>query len=489
MSTVTSRLTLAIRRQFAPLPAYILRLRAHVPYLAVIAFGASFAQYFVLKQQPLIQIFPNSQVYLTEAHQIGGLHQIIFPYQPTVYPLFLAVVLGIGGNDLKMVVAVQAVLTVAAAFEIYVLAYRLTRQSLIACIIATLIGANLYIADWERAVLAETLSYWLVVTIFLIVERYVTVPRASQMVWFGILSAVGILLRPSLVALPAVLLVSLGVWMLWRKQLRQHWKTLALGLVITYGSILGYMTLDKVQNHYFGISYVANVNPFGKLIEYHMVDLNTDPRFARLRADTDAFVSAGNNNPWLISQDFPTRNYQANYYAELAAYTNEVVLHHSATYVAHTVNDVYAIWTAQPSAYTPFSAASKTTALYLDISAWMLNSYFLLPVLLVLLAARLWSDPDARQDVTLMIIVIALATNIIFLAFGLYDEFYRLRSTFDWGMILVSGILLSRLLPAKQQQQLTSSPATPTESDGKQNGATGDNDQLPTLPRISATQP
>ncbi|SRR5579884_1754634 len=487
MSTLTSQFTLAIRRHIAPAHAYIQRLRAHVPYLVIIAFGASVAQFFVLKQHPLITLFPDSQDYLNEAQQISGLHQIIFAYRPPVYPLFLAIILGLGGyNNLTLVVAVQAIFTVAAAFEIYVLAYRLTRHYFIACIIATLIGANLYIADWERAVLTETLSYWLVVTLFLIGERYVTAPRIGQMVWFGALSAVGILMRPSLLVLPAVVLLSLAAWMFWRKQLRQHWKTLVIASVITYGSVLGYMVLDKIQNNYFGVSYVSNVNPFGKLIEYHMVDLNTDPRFAQMRADADTMMQSGKRSPWFLPRMFPDRNYQANYYAEMAAYTNEVVLHHPTTFVEHAVNDIYAIWTAPPTAYTPFAASSKITSLYLDISAWMLNSYFLLPILLLLLAFRLRNDPDARQDVTLMIILIALATNILFLAFTLYDEFYRLRSTLDWGMILVGGILLSRLLPAKFQQ---SSSTPPVESNEQSGTAAGDGDLVPTLPRINAAQP
>ncbi|HKD74633.1 MAG TPA: hypothetical protein VKB76_04030, partial [Ktedonobacterales bacterium] len=215
----------------------------------------------------------------------------------------------------------------------------------------------------------------------------------------------------------------------------------------------------------------------------------TDPRYQQLRADTNVVLNAHvTRSPWAVPREFPTRNYQANNYAVLGEFSRDVVLHHPVTFVAHSIYDASEIWIAQPTAYSAFPTPSLITTVYLDFSALILNSYILLPIFLLVVALLIQRDPESRQDVTLMIMLVALTVNILFLSTNDFYEFYRLRSTLDWSMILVTGVLLGRLLPSQSRQQATSSPTTPAESNGKQNGATGEDDQLPTLPRINAAR-
>lgn len=96
----------------------------HRVALAGIALASLLGQAFVVAQTPLVSPWTlDSTQYLADARHILLAHQIFDPLRTPVYPALLALILALTrGQHLGAVVAVQAALSVAAAFEIYVLA-------------------------------------------------------------------------------------------------------------------------------------------------------------------------------------------------------------------------------------------------------------------------------------------------------------------------------------------------------------------------------
>lgn len=422
--------------------------------LLLVLLADGIGQLATLFQQPLATLTPDSHDYLNALMGITQHLHLIDPYRTPGYPLLLVLLTAGNSGQLTGIVLGQAALLVLATCEIYVLAYRLSQRRWIGCIAAAAIGTNLYILNWERLVLSEMFSIWLLVTLCYCFERYLRSSQARYLVGLTALSVVIIFTRPIFICVPAVLVLVLALHAYRQHTLRHTWQRLALVLALSYGCVFAYAGANAVLNGYVGISYVSGVSLFGKVLVYHMQDDTNDPRFAQVRRDADAYVRAGHNEPWIFVQhDYPDQHYDANNYALLSAYSADVILHHPTTFLGHVAVDVFQALQAPPIFYAANSKQDSLIRYMTVISSGEFTLYPLLPLLLALMLVWVWRRPEHITGVVLCAMLALACADVGVATFTGFDEFYRLRSPCDWMIVLITVLALleiGRLFAGRQ---------------------------------------
>jgi hypothetical protein len=475
------------------------RVMPHLLQLAIVMTSAAVGQVATLIHRPLACYCADTHSYLVAAAQIANspVH-LIQPLRTPGYPALLAIFIKLTGTvDPNAVVAVQAVIALVTLIETYVLVVRVTQHRWIACIVASLIGTNLYILDWERAILSELLSFWALVTIFLCYERLVRNPATGTAIVFAAFSFAAIMIRPFNLYLPFLLLALLLARSAWLHEGRRYWKPVLASAMLVGLGLGGYMLADKQVNGTFGLSWVTNLNLFGKVLEYHMEGLPVPPQYLALQADVEDFVTHNPPypidpwpsvppDPWVFVQAH--ENADARYgpgmswvggYRPIGNFAETLIVRNLPQYVASSLPDVYAAWQPAPAFYAPYAMApggswtpdSKAipgftgytvfgrgtassrfeppwvTAL-LIASSLAEGSYALLPVLVLILACWVWRRPRDTEAYYLLAMLSGLVGSILFGALGAYSEFYRMRSPMDWAMITVALVVMIELVIA-----------------------------------------
>lgn len=442
------------------------KLRPHAKSFLLLFFAAALGQIATLVQQPLAEISFDSASYLQVAHgciQVSGTSvlkascpspgafflplNLIQPFRLPGYPLFLATVLAVIGNRLSGVVFAQALISLLAVLECYVLAFRLSHRQYVACLVASAIGINLYILSWERNIASEALSWWALITLFLCYERFMRCPRLAWGIIVGVVSLAAIMIRPFNIFIPFLLLV-MALLRAWRSgEYRFYWKGAGISAVLLGVCLLSYMGLNASVNGFFGLTDDPNATLLGKVMEYHMYTLPVPTEYAAIQADIQTYMKSGPPEPWYFGDKFySTKNYYADNMSYMGRYARYVIIHHPVTYLIDSIHDLAYTWLA-PVRYFPIeSYKPRWVAALLDLSKLELDSYWLLPIFLIVLAVWVWRCPQNIERFLMFVLALMVVGAIVLAAMGNYAENYRIRSPVDWAMILLAGILASKAL-------------------------------------------
>lgn len=471
------------------------RLRQHAVPLLIVLAATTIGQIAALMQQPLSSVNPDTHSYVGAAKVIvrspslwGKLGHLVQPLRTPGLPALLAIVAQVSGqpND-TLVVMIQAAFAVATIFECYVLVARISQRRWVACIAASLIALNLYILSWERAIYTELLSYWSIVTVLLVFERFARRPRLSTAALLALISFVSVMIRPFNVFLLPLLMVVLALRFAWLRELKRHWRPLVLSSTLFFGGVLGYMSANASANGFFSLSWGSNVNLVGKVMEYGMQGDYVDPQYRSTQADIEHFVAAYPSyppNPW----DLPLDKYSwANGYAPAGKYAENLILHNLGLFAVDSIPDIFKTWTAEPVMYQAFGAAPngkfiKNPNAVPGISAYHLfrvgdfwgglvttryepvwvnmlliistieqQSYILLPLLFLWLGLWVRRHPKDVDSFILFVLLLVVVGGILFAAMGTYGEFYRIRFPVDWAMIVATVMILARMFPGAER--------------------------------------
>ena len=478
---VRTRPRIALDRLLDRLRALKVRLTPHRVPLVLVGLSAVVGQVVTLAQHPLVAPYSDTRGYLLSAQQIATSLGFVQTFRAPGFPSFLAAVFALtGGIDyeraatctaivsptycqqaLRPVVAAQAALALLVTLGMYVLIYRITRRRVTACVVAALLAFNLFVLSWERAILSEFLSYASLVAVFLCFERFVRGPRPRTAVVLGLVFFAAIMVRPFNIYLPPLLLGLCALRLLWTRRWRQQWRPLLLTGAVVASMLLGYMSVNAVANDFFGLTWEQNVTLLGKLMEYKMVGLATDPQYQPIQADAVTFVNSGGIDPTLFGHLHPA--YSANGYQAAGAFARSVILRHPLTYLIHTVSDVRRTWQISPTFYAPTNTTDRAIATTLvatrpaittrrDGPAWLTmglynlsraeeKSFLLLPWLLALIVGWLWRRPRDSEAFLLIALLLAVVSGIALASAGNYAEYYRVRSPIDWAMIAVTLVV------------------------------------------------
>lgn len=419
-------------------------LREHGRALLAVAVASAIGQISVLLQSPLYQRWPDSAQYLADAGAILTHFQFVDALRTPGYPAFLAASFALtGGVHLTAVVIAQTVLVLVTTAEVYVLAYLVWKRRALAATIAAVLGINPLIANYERAILSETLAYWSMVTLFLIYVRLVRAPRLRTYGWFAVILVVAILVRPQFIYLPIALAIPLVLQWHQHGHLRARGTTLAVSLTLVYVIVVGYVGANGAVTGYAGLSDISNLNLFGKVLEYRMEylpDAGTDPRFAQFHSDVIGYLQHTSHTS-VVSQvwDFVAKNpqYDAHYWAIYGTYSERLIEHHPLMYLELSAHEVISVATAPPLVFAvmPYMPPWVVALIVLGTTIWA--AYWLIPALLIRATARFWLVGTAESVVELGLLL-AVVCNIVLCAFTDFTEFGRLRMPLDWAMIALA---------------------------------------------------
>ena len=413
--------------------------------LLIVALCAFASLLALASLHPPVVISPDGKEYLAVARKIIETGQIADPRRTPGYPLFLAFIITVfPGQSLYAVVAIQLLLCALAPFEVYPLVFRMTRRPWLAGIVGAMVGLNVYMLDWAYSIRDEAFSYWLVVTLFLAVERLTRRPTPGAITAFTALSALLMVTRPFYLYLPVTLglaLLARGIALRWT---RRQALAMGLALVMIYGVVGGYALLNNAVNGYPGVSYVLDVNLFGKALEYKMTHEQVPARLQRMQGQAQEFVAHGGHSPWTFAV---TYGYTTNNYDALGVYARYVILHDPVRYTTETLRDMVRVTTIEPG----LDARGPNTPGFImarKFASAELRTYWALPLVLLWLAWRVrrgaWREPSLF--VAMLLVLVALGAIAMTATAG-YSEFYRLRSPIDWAWL--TGLALVAIDTAK----------------------------------------
>jgi len=325
--------------------------------LVIVLLANLVGQAAVYSQDAGIDFTPDSPLYLEAGKAIASGFNLFNPWRTPGYPAFLAAVgTFVGDPASDALVLAQTVLSVLTSVEGYVLSYRLTHSRAAAIVTAALIGTNLHVIDWERAVMTETLATWETVTILLVFHLWLTKTRTRPFVAFaiafGALSVLAILTRPTFLYLPALLL---AIWLMAKWQsgdIRITLGVTALMVLGIYIPIWAYASVNDRLHPGAGFTAVSNVNLFGKVIQYRMQnDAEPTPRFAEIRFLTDRYVAAGGANPYEFGAQHP--DLVGPYYSHAAVFSRSAILRNPIAFIGDTIPYSYFLWLGEPYRWAP----------------------------------------------------------------------------------------------------------------------------------------
>lgn len=485
------------------LQRWVARMRHH--QWPLVALGATylFAQICTLAQTPLAAINNDSSSYVQVADNFvhSGWPAFVEAFRTPGYPLFLWLVQSMAGTPfadmychptsaniaacnqafIPFVIA-QAVVYALTVFELYALAYWLTRKRWMATVATILASCNLYMYSWEREIGTELFSFWAIVTVMLIFVRYMRRPT----LWWG--GALGLALFASVMirpfnefvpALLAVLALGRALWSQGRQGLRAYWKSALCMLLVAYGLLFTYIQLNGLMNGVRDISYVTNINLFDKVFEYRMQNEPAPAQYATIQAESNAYIAAnGGTSPFTFFNQLkaahkmpssPTYHYQ-----DFGDFSRYIILHDPGTFASRSVPDIFRAWIItgyrlypdygfgqaypQPAGGLPYlqpgiSAFNTSEGLVpasaqpVWLDAWLVLSTLeelssgLLP--LVLLGSLIWLWKRRTSEIAFYALALGSLSllTILVSALGSSGSYERLRFPAEWAMFLASALV------------------------------------------------
>lgn len=199
----------------------------------------------------------------------------IDPFRTPVYPNILNIVEILSKSEITtymLIIFLQEIVSIISVLVLYNILKK-TFVSKISKWMTTLIYACLpAIFTYNKVILTESLSISLFVIYFSLMIRYLAKPTNTKTIVLGIFTLFLIMLRPSFIYLIVVLLILFGLIFIFKKENRMQ-SILGIGVVLCLGlCILVYCFLNKVQNNFFGISNVTQINQLDTVIGMEIYD-------------------------------------------------------------------------------------------------------------------------------------------------------------------------------------------------------------------------
>jgi len=285
---------------------------------------------------PQVELNPDTPAYLHVVERISThAYLLVDTSRLPVYPLLIVFTYAFAGNgNLSAVSIVQAGLFVLTTLEIYCIAVLLLRRACLAFLIGLLIGTDIVILSYIKPIMSEGLAMWLVTTLVLVMLYFMRTLRVKHF-WLVVLCYLPLLFtRPEWEYIPVPLFAYLllvaaqrGVW----RHLLRH---MLLALVLIYGLVGIYISINAVTNNYRGFTAIENFNLMGKVLQYHIWN-EASPQYAQDSHQLSICVAHIDTDPYHVLPCVPSLSRNDN--ARAGAFARDIILHHPVEFFLKSV--------------------------------------------------------------------------------------------------------------------------------------------------------
>lgn len=414
---------------------------------------------------PYAELTADTPGYLQFAQQLRTTGNPINVFRLPTYPFFLLLIsLFTGPDNLFAVSIVQGLLFMLAVMEFYFLIILLFKHSWIAFCISLLVGTNVILISYSKVLMTEGLALWLLITSLLLAVSSMRTGNVGRLKWLALCLALLFFTRPEWASFPALLFT----YLLWIRYRRGDVRPLLIGILrvvaVLYALLGIYVCCNFFINHYFGLTYVENMNLIGKVMQYQMQN-EVPPGYEHIRRIIDFNVVHNHLTPYQLVAKYPELG--QNNARPLGDFARAIICRHPFEFVGKTIpllfeslTSYYPVSTLPAPSFTPQLAWTEQIVVPLfSFHRVLYAGNVLFPYCSIIwLSLLCWPYTRKRLSVQGMgLIVMTAWFALVLTTSGGYflSDYMRVHIVFDaliiltvWGAILYVPYLFFGLLIA-----------------------------------------
>lgn len=399
---------------------------------------------------------PDSFENIANAQRIAAHGQLVDPHRLPGFPLLIALMFALAGQGNVMAVSVaNAVLFIFATLEIYVITLLVFRRRWVAFVIGLLVGTNLVLLSFVKAIDPEGLALWLLVSLALAAVLFVQTLRIRYL-WLVTACTLGLFFtRAEWIYLPVPLFAYLMlVAARQNSALRGLLLHALVSVVLLYAVLAGYIFINATQYHFVGVTDIQNINAWGKVIQYDMQN-EAPAEYASIAQITNTYQAHGGDNPYDLLEQHP--EFKSNHFALVGAYTWSIIERHPGEFLMKSVPVALFPWR-----YFYYGSSADPQGSFGGLLVGLQSVFHMLYRLNIgfPLCAGAWIFLLCRRRTACLASVQAMGVLVLLVLYGIvvttlggYGSYTRLHMPFDPLLILVLwGSLLGGLLLVLQRE-------------------------------------
>ena len=169
-------------------------------------------------------------------------------------------------NGAYLVTSLQTIFGILSILLIYFTLIKIKVNPQKALLCSLFLSGNIMIFSWEKILLTESLTIFLLILIFYISVNLLTYKTFPYKLLLILCSALLILLKPIYLGLPFLILLIYCLHKYQRAKIRFAIIFLIIYLVLP----LAYVRYNFVQRKYLGINHITDINLLGKIMQFNL---------------------------------------------------------------------------------------------------------------------------------------------------------------------------------------------------------------------------
>jgi hypothetical protein len=308
----------------------------HVIFAAIAVAVTTLVVVVYYMNHPGAELLADTWSYLYVVDRIQTTGQIVNFWRLPCYPLLVTFVYALTGQgNVEAVSIAQGILFVCATLEIYALMALIFKRPWIALIVTLLVGCNLTLLSYVKPLMSEGMGLWLLTSLALSTVLFLKTLRRRFLWLVAFFMLLLFMTRPEWLYFPPLLFAYILLIAFWRKMFLHILPHAIVAVILLYIAAGLYVYVNATQNNFVGMTWVQNINEFGKIIQYNMQNLSSAPQDASIRTMVNSYKSHNNYDPYIMMGHNP--QLFADNVKSIGGYSVSIILHHPVTYIRNTI--------------------------------------------------------------------------------------------------------------------------------------------------------
>lgn len=384
--------------------------------------------YYLNNHSNIPVLVPDSESYIDIAKQIVTHQTPNFSVRSPVYPLFITIFHSIGYIDFSIFAAI--VLGSIAPIFLFLIISNLTKNKVFSFFVTIFLSLNYSVSVYQSVMLSESITPFLFLfSLFLHIVFFQTNFSKKLFILLLTIDSLLVLTKPSLCYLPALLFFISYFFTKSKKQFIILGISLNIFLIITQSSV------NQIQNHFFGLSEIAQINLLGKNIQYGLLDKSystQNPNIKKVLGTYQEVIIEEKQltNPFLIVlyRLLPRNEISYPFYNYLKPVNDFLIKNNKYTFfkksIYFTVQNFTSPRKEQPwfqEKYYAHSPLKQINALFEALNRFQLIGFFACLTILLYFVIQ-----NKKEAYTLSLILVSIISTVSFVSFFSYCEYDRL---------------------------------------------------------------